>query len=75
MEAKDSMGNLNQQTFDEIWNSEKAKAVRGRVACCQRGCWMVGSAVPAMRKNIARAATWVLKNKVNATLGRELALK
>ena len=74
MEAKDAMGNLNQQTFDEVWNSERAKAVRSRVACCQRGCWMVGSAVPAMRKHIVRAATWVLKNKINATLGRELDL-
>lgn len=74
MAEKDSMGNLNEHSFEEIWNSDKAKAVRSRVACCQRGCWMVGSAVPAMRKNLLKPIRWVLRNKINVHLGRDLSL-
>ncbi len=74
MAEKDPLGNLNEQPFETIWNSEKARAVRGRVSHCERGCWMVGSAVPAMKKNPLKPALWVLKNKLNLALGRPLEL-
>jgi len=74
MEVKESMGNLNEHTFQEIWFSEQAEAVRSHVAQCDRGCWMVGSAVPAMRKNLLTPAVWVLKNKVNLYLGKDVVI-
>ncbi|HBA82730.1 MAG TPA: radical SAM protein [Verrucomicrobia bacterium] len=74
MAEKDSMGNLKEQPFDRIWQSEKAQAVRSRVRQCTRGCWMVGSAVPAMKKNPLKPALWVLKNKARLVVGKEPVL-
>ena len=57
------MGNLNEQTFDEIWKSKKADEVREKVKNCTKHCWMIGSASPAMKKRILVPARWVVKNK------------
>ncbi len=74
MESKESMGNLNHATFQEIWNSEQAAKVRSHVARCERGCWMIGSAVPAMRRYLIKPVVWVLKNKLNLYMGRDIVL-
>ena len=60
---KEVMGNLNEQEWDELWNSEKAEIVRKKVRCCNRNCWMIGSVSPAMHKYILKPAFWVLKHK------------
>nr|MBF0223129.1 radical SAM protein [Desulfobulbaceae bacterium] len=57
------MGNLHCQSFKEIWNSEQAEKIRSRVAGCEKQCWMIGSAAPAMKKRLAVPVKWVLKNK------------
>jgi len=64
MTIKQSMGNLNNQTFEEIWHSEKAKTVRCNVKNCDKNCWMIGSAAPAMKKRIWVPLFWVLKHKL-----------
>ena len=46
------MGNLKEQSWDEVWQSEAAEAVRHKVRCCDRNCWMIGSVSPAMHKYI-----------------------
>lgn len=38
------MGDLKEQSFDEIWNSPQANAVQEQVAQCQCNCLMFGSA-------------------------------
>lgn len=58
------MGNLNEQTFDEIWNSPKADEIRRQVKNCTKECWMIGSASPAMKKRVWVPAKWVVKNKL-----------
>lgn len=58
------MGNLHEQDFDSIWKSEKAQAVRECVKNCDKQCWMIGSAAPAMKKRIILPLSWVLKNKI-----------
>jgi len=58
------MGNLNDQDFDQIWQSENAKAVRRQVKNCTKDCWMIGSASPAMKKRIWVPLKWVMKNKL-----------
>jgi len=63
-DAPMGMGNLNKQTFDEIWNSSNADEVRKQVKDCQKQCWMIGSASPAMRKRVWMPAKWVVKNKL-----------
>ncbi len=63
---KEVMGNLNNQTWDELWNSPQAEEVRKKVRCCDRDCWMIGSVSPAMHKYIWKPATWVLVHKFKA---------
>ena len=60
---KEVMGNLNDKTWDELWNSEQAEKVRNTVRHCDRQCWMIGSVSPAMHKYIWKPALWVVKHK------------
>lgn len=60
---KEVMGNLNEQSWDELWNSKQADKVRAKVRCCNRNCWMIGSVSPAMHKYIWKPAVWVIKHK------------
>lgn len=60
---KEVMGNLNEQTWDELWNSEKANKVREKVKHCNRQCWMIGSVSPAMHKYIWKPTLWVIHHK------------
>lgn len=61
---KEVMGNLNTQTWDELWNSPEAETVRKKVRHCDRQCWMIGSVSPAMHKYIWKPAWWVVKHKI-----------
>ena len=58
------MGNLNRQSWDELWNSPEAEKVRAAVRKCDRQCWMIGSVSPAMHKYIWNPAWWVLTHKL-----------
>ena len=60
---KEVMGNLNHQSWDELWNSPEAEAVRAKVRRCNRNCWMIGSVSPAMHKYIWKPAWWVVRHK------------
>ena len=60
---KEVMGNLNEQSWDDLWNSEQADRVRKKVRSCDRNCWMIGSVSPAMHKYIWVPAMWVIKHK------------
>jgi len=59
------MGNIKENDFDTIWNSEQAKQVRKNARCCGHNCWMIGSASPAMKKDMKTPIKWILKNKLN----------
>jgi MoaA/NifB/PqqE/SkfB family radical SAM enzyme len=58
------MGNLNLQTWEELWHSPEAEKVRTAVRRCDRQCWMIGSVSPAMHKYIWKPAWWVLRHKL-----------
>lgn len=60
---KQVMGNLNDYTWDELWNSDQAEKVRNVVRNCDRNCWMIGSVSPAMHKYIWKPSWWVIKHK------------
>lgn len=64
MVEKAVMGNLNEQTWDEIWNGLRAEEVRKQVKCCDRKCWMIGSVSPAMHKRIWVPGWWIVKHKL-----------
>ena len=68
------MGDLTTQDFDEIWHSERAERVREKVRNCDRGCWMTGTAVPAMRRHPWAPALWVLRNKLRLMRGGKVCL-
>ena len=63
-EKKEVMGNLREQSWEELWNSQKAEVVRRKVRCCNRNCWMIGSVSPAMHKYIWKPALWVMRHKL-----------
>ena len=63
---KEVMGNLNEQSWDELWESEQAERVRNVVRHCDRNCWMIGSVSPAMHKYIWKPAAWVLAHKAKS---------
>ncbi|MBQ0080983.1 MAG: radical SAM protein [Alistipes sp.] len=71
----DSMGNLHEQTFEEIWNGEKAQEVRQKVAHCPKSCWMIGSVSPVMKKYIHNILPWIIKNKLRVVAGGRVDTK
>ncbi|OGQ98725.1 MAG: radical SAM protein [Deltaproteobacteria bacterium RIFOXYD12_FULL_55_16] len=65
------MGNLHEQDFALIWSGPKAEEIRQQVANCNKQCWMIGSAGPAMKKRISVPAQWVLKNKLRLLVSKQ----
>jgi len=69
------MGNLKSQSWDEVYNGDRAVQIRQMVAACAQNCWMVGSARTAMRHPVftklpkPKPMAWVIVNKLRATLG------
>ena len=68
------MGNLSDQTFHQIWSSSKANELRERIASCPKNCWMIGTASPAIKKNIIKPAIWVLEHKTKSLLGKRFSI-
>lgn len=70
-----SMGNIKKNSFVEIWTGKKATEVRCTTgSMCDKNCWMIGSASPAMKKNILKPMTWVIKNKLNLFFNKDIDL-
>ena len=67
---KESMGNIHDTPFMEIWESEQAQKVRQMVRKCPKNCWMVGTASPVMHKYIKYPAKWALTNKLRSMQGK-----
>jgi MoaA/NifB/PqqE/SkfB family radical SAM enzyme len=69
------LGNLKNQSWDEIINSPAAKSSIGKVAACAQNCWMVTTARTAMRSPIIpqmpklQPMLWVLTNKLKVSMG------
>ncbi|WP_267313663.1 radical SAM protein [Desulfosediminicola flagellatus] len=65
------MGNLHEQDFDTIWKSVQAEKVRQMVKSCNKHCWMIGSAAPAMKKRIFVPLKWVAINKLKVMKNKD----
>jgi Fe-coproporphyrin III synthase len=72
MTEKQSMGNLHERTWEQIWNSDRAQEVRAMVKSCGKNCWMMGSAAPAILSHPVKPLTWVFKNKLRLVLGKDV---
>jgi len=67
----ENMGNLKQaDSFRDIWESEKAKLVRRKVASCPKNCWMIGTVAPVMKKYLKNPFVWVVKNRLKVMFHR-----
>ena len=72
------MGNLNEQTWSDIVNSEVANKSIEKVLKCEQNCWMVTTARTAMRSPLHsslpknKAAIWVIKNKFIRMLNKQI---
>ncbi len=58
------MGDLTKQSFEDIWHSEQAAEVRAAVRLCDKNCWMIGSVAPAMKKDILKPLSWIIRQKL-----------
>ncbi|MHB8882707.1 MAG: radical SAM protein [Thermodesulfovibrionales bacterium] len=61
---EESMGNLRERTFEEVWNSPEAHRVREKVTHCDKNCWMIGSVSQQMKKKLWIPVKWILQNKI-----------
>lgn len=66
---EESMGNLSEKSFDEIWAGAEAGRIRKLVTACSKNCWMIGSVSQQMKKNISKPGLWIIKHKI---LGKEI---
>jgi Fe-coproporphyrin III synthase len=60
---EETMGNLKELSFNEIWYGKEAERIREKVRNCENNCWMIGSVSQQMKKYFAKPAIWVLKHK------------
>jgi MoaA/NifB/PqqE/SkfB family radical SAM enzyme len=68
---EESMGNLKEQSFAQIWSGDAAVRVRQQVKNCQKNCWMIGSVSQQMKKYIWKPLVWVARHKF---LGKEICV-
>ncbi|MDD4938638.1 MAG: radical SAM protein [Candidatus Omnitrophica bacterium] len=71
MEKAAPMGNLKAQSWEEIWNGSRTRQVRRMVKECDKNCWMIGSAAPAIIHHPVKPIIWVLTNKIRVIFGKE----
>lgn len=62
-EAPIILGNLNDQSFEEIWYSAEGKRKREHLRCCTRNCWMSGPVGSDMRDHALAPLLWIAKEK------------
>jgi Fe-coproporphyrin III synthase len=68
------MGNLATNSFDEIWNSEHAKNVRGKVEVCEKTCVFVSTDRYEMKRKPWKPILWILRNKLRLLQNQELEI-
>lgn len=66
------MGNLKEQSWDEIWTSSNAETIRKRVDGCDLNCAFIGTARFDMLRHPWKPLSWIMKNKVKLARGEEI---
>ena len=61
----ESMGNLKEAAFEDIWNSPRAEEVRQKCRRCSRNCWMMGSVAERIKAHGPSVMLWVLRNTLS----------
>jgi Fe-coproporphyrin III synthase len=65
------MGNLHEQSFNDILNGPEASRVLRQVKNCEKQCWMVGSVSPAIKKHPWKALHWIALNQPRVRIARD----
>jgi len=63
------MGNLRETSFDALWESQTAEAVRRDIDGCEK-CWMICTARSGLKKSLPRAFGWIAREKLRAHMNR-----
>lgn len=71
---ENSMGNLSENDFEEIWHGQRAKKIRESLRKCPKNCWMIGTASPAIKEHMFKVSMWVIKNKITSIMGKKVCV-
>jgi len=63
------VGNVREQSFEEIWTSAEMDRIRHVVRNCEEPCWMVCTARSAIKRHLPKVGTWVVVHKLKAHFG------
>jgi MoaA/NifB/PqqE/SkfB family radical SAM enzyme len=66
------MGNLRQSSFEAIWESEEARAVRRAVDACRQPCWMICTARSSMLRRPITPASWIVRSWLRMMTGKSV---
>ena len=66
------MGNIKEQSWNDVWSGPKAEEVRRTVDACKRSCAFIGTARFDMMRRPWKPVTWVLKNKMKLKRGQPI---
>jgi len=69
------MGNIAQNNFKNIWESNEANIARQFVDSGQIQTWMICTARAGMKKYPLKPIIWIIKNKIKAALTDEIGGK
>jgi radical SAM protein with 4Fe4S-binding SPASM domain len=61
------MGDLKEQSFEEIWESDEAARVRSEIAGCEK-CWMICSSRTSFKRNMGKVLGWIAREKLRSHL-------
>lgn len=64
-----AIGNLRNQSFYDLWNSNHAQEIRGEARRCQK-CWMACTSRTVLKKHPLRPISWILKNQARVIARR-----
>ena len=57
-------GSLRDQSWDEIWKSERAEKIRDEVKECTQQCWMMCNVAPVIWHRPLKVLMWVVREKL-----------
>ena len=66
------MGNIKEQSFEEIWSGPQSEAIRARVDACEQSCAFIGTARFDMLRHPTRPLSWIAGNKLRLKRGLSL---
>ncbi len=66
------IGNIKEDSFETIMNSDKAKEAAKKVAACTRNCTFIVTERHDMVRKPWKPITWIIKNKLRISQGKSI---